>query len=50
MSNMAMAAREIEKKYDIGVAKLDEIEEGAARGKLPGERLRGRKTSSRSSP
>lgn len=34
---MAMAAKEIEKKYGISASRLDEIEEKAARGELPGE-------------
>ena len=34
---MAMNAAEIEEKYGISSAKLDEIDEQAARGVLPGE-------------
>ena len=34
---MAMNAAEIEEKYGISAAKLDEIDEQAARGVLPGE-------------
>ena len=38
MNNMAMAAKEIEKKYGISASRLDEVEEKAARGELLGER------------
>ena len=34
---MAMTAKEIEKRYGIDAAKLDEIDERAAGGELPGE-------------
>ena len=34
---MAITAKEIEKKYGISASRLDEIEERAARGELPGE-------------
>lgn len=34
---MAMIAKEIEKKYGVSASRLDEIDERAARGELPGE-------------
>ena len=34
---MTMSTSEIEKKYCINTAKLDEIDERASRGELPGE-------------
>lgn len=34
---MTMSTAEIEKKYGISTAKLDEIDERASRGELPGE-------------
>ena len=34
---MTMSTTEIEKKYGISAAKLDEIDEKASRGELPGE-------------
>lgn len=37
VSNMTMSTTEIEKKYGISAAKLDEIDEKASRGELPGE-------------
>ena len=33
---MTMTAKEIEKKYGISASKLDEIDERAAKGELPG--------------
>ncbi len=34
---MTISATEIKKRYGIGAAKLDEIDEEASRGKLPGK-------------